>query len=44
MNPRFDEEIEDDRRYERGLLVKAGVAILLVVVVAVLHELSLHWG
>lgn len=42
MNPMFDEEIQDARRYERGLLVKAGAAILLVVVMIVLHEISLR--
>jgi hypothetical protein len=40
----FAEEIEQARRYERGLLVKAAAALALVALVAVLHELSLRWG
>lgn len=40
----FDREIGEARRYERGLLTKAAVGLLLIAVVALLHEIALRIG
>jgi|HubBroStandDraft_2_1064218.scaffolds.fasta_scaffold70151_2 hypothetical protein len=37
--PDFDDEVSADIRYERGLAVKAAIAIAMVVIVALLRSL-----
>jgi hypothetical protein len=38
----FNDEIRAARRYERFLLVKAAAALLVVVAVAIAHQLAPH--